>query len=117
WADAIEQSALRWRPLIVGVFADQPLNHVNEIAETAGLDLVQLSGGEDWEYARRVVRPVIKAAHVDDTVTADDVRESLEPGRAAVLMLDTKAPGARGGTGIAFDWSVAAEVSESHPLM
>ncbi|HET7738775.1 MAG TPA: phosphoribosylanthranilate isomerase [Tepidiformaceae bacterium] len=117
WADAIEQAALRWRPLIVGVFADQPLSEVNQIAEAAGLDLVQLSGGEDWEFARRVVRPVIKAVHVDGSVSADDVREGIETGRAAVLMLDTKMDGARGGTGVAFDWSVAAEVGRTQPLM
>lgn len=117
WADAVEQAALRWRPLIVGVFADQPLAEVNDIAEAAGLDLVQLSGGEDWDFARRVERPVIKALHIDETVSAGDVRDRAEPGRAAVLMLDTGVSGARGGTGVAFDWSVAAEVSASQPLM
>ena len=50
WADAIEQSATRWRPLIVGVFADMPADEVNDIANTAGLDLVQLSGGETQGY-------------------------------------------------------------------
>ncbi|MEO6398565.1 MAG: hypothetical protein ABIP13_08870, partial [Tepidiformaceae bacterium] len=42
WADEIEQSAARWRPLIVGVFADMEADDVNNIADAAGLDLVQL---------------------------------------------------------------------------
>lgn len=117
WADAVEQATMRWRPLIVGVFADQPLSEVNEIAEAAGLDLVQLSGGEDWDFARRVNRPVMKAVHVDEATTADDIHEGIESGRAAVLMLDTKVGTARGGTGVAFDWSVAAELSRSQPVM
>ncbi len=64
WADAIEQSAARWRPLIVGVFADMDADEVNDIADAAGLDLVQLSGGETQGYIERMTRPVLRAVHV-----------------------------------------------------
>ncbi|MGH2633921.1 MAG: hypothetical protein ACRDG3_10970, partial [Tepidiformaceae bacterium] len=64
WADAIEQSAARWRPLIVGVFANQTADEVNDIADAAGLDLVQLSGGETQGFIEHIERPVVRAVHV-----------------------------------------------------
>jgi phosphoribosylanthranilate isomerase len=117
WADAIEQAIFLWRPLIVGVFADQPLHEVNDIAAAAGLDLVQLSGGESADFARDVQRPVVRAIHIGDGMLADQAIERAVPGRAAAIMLDTKVDGARGGTGQAFDWPLAAEVAASIPFM
>jgi phosphoribosylanthranilate isomerase len=117
WADAIEQSAARWRPLIVGVFADMDADEVNDIARTAGLDLVQLSGGETQGYIERIQRPVIRAVHVSETDTAFDVADAISAGSAAGLLLDTASPAARGGTGLAFDWEVAAEVARRTPFL
>ncbi|MCZ2108496.1 MAG: phosphoribosylanthranilate isomerase [Dehalococcoidia bacterium] len=115
WADAIEMAVARWRPLIVGVFADQPVRDVNEIAEAAGLDLVQLSGGEDDEFVRRVERPVIRVVHVAAQMTAFDINDAAPSGYSAALMLDTASAGARGGTGESFDWELAGEVGERTP--
>jgi phosphoribosylanthranilate isomerase len=117
WADAIEQSATRWRPLIVGVFADMPVEEVNDIANTAGLDLVQLSGGETQGYIERIDKPVIRAIHVAETDTAFDVFDAITAGAAAGLLLDTASASARGGTGQSFDWDVAAQVARRTPFL
>ncbi|MEX2081512.1 MAG: phosphoribosylanthranilate isomerase, partial [Dehalococcoidia bacterium] len=116
WADAVEDASFRCRPLIVGVFADMGLEEVNDIADAAHLDLVQLSGAESWDFAAKVERPVIKALHVGGEA-AEELFERIEPGRAASLMLDTKSETLRGGTGEAFDWTVAAEVARTYPVM
>ncbi len=116
WADAIEDSLFRARPLIVGVFAGMELAEVNDIAEAAKLDLVQVSGGESWEFAAGAERPALKVVHVGDE-TADDILERIEPGRAAVLMLDKKSGAAKGGTGETFDWAVAAEIARTYPVV
>ena len=117
WNEAIDDALARWRPLIVGVFADQEVADANEIAEAAGLELIQLSGGEDEDFVRRVHPPVLQAVHVHPQTTADDVLEAATPGVAAGIMLDTGAADARGGTGATFDWEVAAEVGRRLPLM
>ncbi|MEO6398803.1 MAG: phosphoribosylanthranilate isomerase, partial [Tepidiformaceae bacterium] len=117
WADEIEQSAARWRPLIVGVFADMEADDVNNIADAAGLDLVQLSGGEPVEFAARIHLPVIRAIHVAPGTTEFDVWDAATPGASAGIMLDTASPAARGGTGEAFDWEVAQEVARRTPFL
>ena len=117
WADAIDQAAARWRPLIVGVFADMSAEDVNSISEAAGLDIVQLSGGEGAEFAAEIRRPVVRALHVGPGTTLADLQDGSAPGSCAGLLLDTASAGARGGTGETFDWGVAAEFAERTPFM
>jgi phosphoribosylanthranilate isomerase len=105
------------RPLVVGVFADQPPTLVNAIADAAVLDAVQLSGNERWEQALEIRRPVIKAIHIRAGVPAERVLEEVEVGTAAVCMLDTEVPGAYGGTGVTFDWEIAKAVAAQTPCM
>src|SRR5690606_31236339 len=35
WSETLEQALFRWRPLIVGVFADMSASEVNDIADAA----------------------------------------------------------------------------------
>ena len=117
WADALEMSVARFRPLIVGVFAGMSADEVNNIADAAGLDLVQLSGGEDDDFVRRIERPVIRAVHVKEEMTAEDVEDRSKPGTSAGVLLDKHSKAALGGTGESFDWSVAAELARSRPFL
>lgn len=117
WADALEQSAARWRPLLVGVFAKMTPAEVNDLADAAGIDLVQLSGGEDDEFVRRIDLPVLRAVHVHEGMSAFDVADRCVPGVSAGLLLDTGSSAGLGGTGESFDWSIAAEVAEQRPFL
>jgi phosphoribosylanthranilate isomerase len=117
WNEALEEVLHYRRPLLVGVFADQEAEHVVAIAEAAGLDLVQLSGGENDDYVRRMRLPVLRAVHVGADTKADDVFEKAPPGIGQAILLDTASDVAKGGTGQAFDWAIAAECGEVAPLM
>lgn len=105
------------RPLTVGVFADQPVDEVNELAEQAGVDLVQLAGDESWEQCLLVTRQVIQVVHVSPIDSPSDPMAFVQPGFALALMLDAAHGPYRGGTGHTFDWEVARRVAERVPLM
>jgi phosphoribosylanthranilate isomerase len=117
WNEAIDDALFRCRPLLVGVFAGQEWREVNDIAEAAGLDLVQLSGGESDDFARRIERPVVKVIHVGETTTAEDILAAAVPGVPAAVLLDTGSGAQAGGTGETFDWAVASEVAERLPVL
>ncbi|EGD74391.1 trifunctional protein with glutamine amidotransferase [Salpingoeca rosetta] len=114
-----------YRPLVVGVFANQDAAAVADIARAVPLDVIQLSGTEGIDAARAFdsTSIVIKATHIAPTTTAADVAQhvrAVEPGvQPDAILLDTKSKGALGGTGIAFDHALAASLVREHglPLM
>ncbi len=108
-------------PRMVGLFADQPLEEVNETIAHCGLDTVQLCGKESVEYAAGVDCEVIKVVHVpasyrpppasytDVPQLAGRVREYAESG--CLVTLDRLVEGIQGGTGQSFNLEVAASLS------
>lgn len=117
WSESLEQALFRWRPLIVGVFADMTVSEVNDIADAAQLDLVQLSSGENADFVRQIQRPVISVFHVGEQATAEDVFDAAQGLPAAAMMLDTGKAGVRGGSGEAFDWEIAADTARRLPFL
>lgn len=110
-AGALDRLLARKRPLVVGVFADQPVHEVNDIAEEVGLDLVQLSGNEPWTDCMLLSRQAVKAMAPVAGALADDVLAQIEPGAAIAVMLD-----ASRGTGTPIDPALAATVASSVPI-
>lgn len=94
---------------VVGVFQDQPLGAVREVAETCRLDWVQLHGSEDATYIRTLGRKVIKALGL--ARRGDLEQLAAFPGLGAFL-LDAAVGGAAGGTGKTFDWDWAVKAKE-----
>ena len=63
-------------PQVVGLFADQPLDEVNDAIRACRLDRVQLCGGESIDFCRNTEAKVIQVLHVagdqsEETVIAD----------------------------------------------
>jgi phosphoribosylanthranilate isomerase len=110
-AEALDRLLARKRPLVVGVFADQRIDEVNEIAEEVGLDLVQFSGSEPWSDCLLATRQAIKVVRQRAGTTGDDVMSSIEPDAALAVMLDDSH-----GSGTMGDWGVAASVAARMPV-
>ncbi|KAJ2856948.1 anthranilate synthase / indole-3-glycerol phosphate synthase [Coemansia asiatica] len=102
------------RPLLAGVFQNQPLEHILEVARSVPLDMVQLHGTESVEMARLIPVPVIKVFHVDDTFSLDGESDLLRTFHHSVILLDTKVAGTsqQGGKGVSFDWTIARKLSD-----
>ena len=93
---------------LVGVFVDQPVDHVIQIAEHVPLDAVQLHGSELVTDFDRVRQPLIKAVPVTDKLEPSEV-DALPDG--VTVLLDAHDPIRRGGTGRTIDWKVAASIA------
>jgi phosphoribosylanthranilate isomerase len=90
---------LSLRPTIVGVFIDQDAVEVRQIAEFAGLDLLQLHGSESPGF--EAGRPVMKVLKVKEGQVPD------AEGWPDPVMLDSWSSDQRGGTGQVWDWELA----------
>ena len=98
--------------LAIGVFVDQPVDEVNEIAERVDLNAVQLHGAEDLKYAQSMKRDVIKALAVGGVPPV----LSKWPSNITVL-LDVHDPIRKGGTGKVIDWVAASEMAEERNVI
>ena len=106
----------------VGVFVDTPASEVNRIADFCGLDWVQLSGNESWEYCLQIARPIIKAIRISQQLREEINAEltvglkTLSPQRF-ITLLDSQVEGKYGGTGITFSWRLAQQVAKEFSVI
>lgn len=102
------RAGLRADIRVVGVFVDAPPGEPEALLQRGIIDIVQLHGRETEEDIRalkeRTGAPVIKAVRMETPGDAARWRDSA----ADWLLLDNGA----GGTGRAFDWTLAAGVSK-----
>ena len=111
-AKAIVAAVKGSRTLSVGVFVNMPSAEINRIAKYCNFDRIQLSGDESWEYVRELHRPAIKAVKVSKEHTGDRLLNELSGGYKKadyyfLPLLDCAVNGSYGGSGKAFDWSIA----------
>ena len=95
----------------VGVFADKHPEQMAEISRKGIVDMVQLHGGEDEAYIRRLkalmAQPVIRAFCIRTAKDAD----KAEKCPADYILLDSGA-----GSGTTFDWKLVQNVERPYFL-
>ena len=107
---------------VVGIFVNAPQSMVNKVADFCGLDWIQLSGDESWEYCRDVTKPIIKAIPVEQQ-SPEEIYAKLSTGgkllstQRFITLLDSQANGKYGGTGLTFDWEIAQQVARRFPVI
>jgi phosphoribosylanthranilate isomerase len=110
-------AALRRTVNLAGVFVNATLAEIDDMAQLAGLSLVQLHGDEGpafcTEVARRTGAKVIKAARV---------RSRAELQAAAAFhtdfhLLDAHVEGVPGGTGETIDWDLVRDARLDAPII
>ena len=94
----------------VGVFVNESIDSIREIARTTGIDAVQLHGEETPHLCEALSSDgfnVIKAFRIKDQF-------SLAPLRGfstSAFLLDSFVPGQLGGTGAKFNWDLAIQAA------
>ncbi len=114
--DAAEEIAIKMPPFIklVGVFVNQSKDEIDEIANKAKIDLIQLHGQESPEFCLTLDHQVIKAINIADIVDIQEMSKYM--GMVSAILLDTKIDGKEGGTGICFDWGIALQAKEEFDI-
>ncbi len=89
----------------VGVFVDEDVQKVNNLADECHLDYVQLHGSEDTDYCAQLTVPYIKVIRIKNEKSLSDLK-LFTP---SFFLLDTFDKDKAGGTGKTFDWNLAAK--------
>lgn len=89
----------------VGVFADEPIQEIERIADHCSLNIVQLHGNESHEICNSLRCRVIKSFRIRDW----DSLEPIAKYRVSAYLLDTYTEDKLGGTGQVFNWDIARE--------
>jgi phosphoribosylanthranilate isomerase len=98
----------------VGVFRDEPVEFVLDTMKKCRLDIAQLHGAENAEFAKRI--GLDRCWKVFTLESDDDCARAIDFPSATVLV-DSLVAGQSGGTGVTCDWSLAARVAASRPTV
>ena len=103
------RQALDKRIQAVGVFVDEPIEHVVELCDRGVINVVQLHGEESEDYIRELRKKtdttVIKAVKVQ---RAEQISKQMSH-EADYMLFDTYKKGAPGGTGERFSLKILEE--------
>jgi phosphoribosylanthranilate isomerase len=92
---------------VVALFVDEPADSVQRILNGVAIDMLQFHGSESAQFCDQFARPWIKALRVKPGVDLDAACQEYRQGRG--ILLDSWQEGVPGGTGTAFDWSLAMQ--------
>lgn len=114
-ADAIPEGIVR-----VGVFVDQPIYLIADIALRCRLNIIQFHGSESVDVirqARQLLGKEVKLMKAISVSSADDIKKAADYAEAAdFLLFDTKCKTV-GGSGTQFDWSVLSQYQGTTPFL
>ena len=106
---------------VVGLFVNEPLEHVLRVHDEAVLDVIQLSGDESGAYLDALTSrgiPFLATVRADSEhrdATRRRCQELAERDPFAIHF-DTHVPGLWGGSGVVGDWDLAGELSRRYRL-
>ena len=98
----------------VGVFVNHDVAEVKETVDFCGLDLVQLHGDESPAYCGQFPRSQVIKAFAPRT---EDDLEKMKAYPVNAVLVDAHDPVHYGGTGEQAEWTLAARVKATHPLI
>jgi len=98
--------------IAVGVFVNESVEGIRDVAARAGIGAVQLHGDETPDYAAALTWPVWRAVTWEG---ADEVSAAWPAD--TTWLLDAADPVRRGGTGVTVNWPRAAAVARTRRVV
>ena len=99
----------------VGVFVNQSIEEICEAKSIAEFDVIQLHGDESPSFVndlrRKTETTIIKVFRVSDEFDFQVVSHC----NVDAILLDSFSADEYGGTGYAFDWTIAAKIAKEFP--
>ncbi|MBX7147856.1 phosphoribosylanthranilate isomerase [bacterium] len=92
----------------VGVFVNEQVEKVIDLAVALELDFVQFHGDETADYCNAVGRPWLKAFRLKEEKDLEEISKYESPW----LLVDSYVEKAFGGTGIVSNWDLAREAKK-----
>ncbi|MFC6440387.1 bifunctional indole-3-glycerol-phosphate synthase TrpC/phosphoribosylanthranilate isomerase TrpF [Bowmanella sp. JS7-9] len=100
----------------VGVFVDQPIAMVCELAQKLDLAAVQLHGNEDSAYIATLRAELAQDCQIWKAYGVSDALPALQSGPIDRHLLDSRIGNQSGGTGQRFDWTLFAGLESKTSL-
>ena len=98
----------------VGVFVNEELAVIEKILKKVPLHVLQLHGNESpdvvTQFKNQFHLPIWKVVHIENEESLNKIADYV--GIADVILLDRFHPLLPGGTGEAFDWTIAVKAKE-----
>ena len=98
--------------LAVGVFVNEPIDGIRNVAAQVRLSAVQLHGDEPPAYADALAWPILRSVTL---ASAYQACAAWAPD--TTLLVDAADPERRGGTGVTVDWLAAAELARRRQIV
>jgi len=93
---------------VFGLFVNEHVDTIRELAREVGFDVAQLHGDELPGIANELKGlRLVKAVRVKDLDSLHEIERYWSTGWFEAMLLDAYSEKARGGTGKTFDWAVA----------
>lgn len=99
---------------VVGVFVNEEVDIVNEIASLCRIDIIQLHGNEDMNYCKKINTSVWKSISVKNKQSLEEVAVFKD---IDGILLDTYYKGETGGTGKIFNWNYVENISINNKIV
>ena len=100
----------------VGVFVNEDIRTVAQLADQGITDLIQLHGEEDASYIRDLRNLTDKAIIKAVRVTCPEDILKVQEVSAEYLLLDSYHAGEYGGSGVTFNWEMIPELTKPYFL-
>lgn len=123
--DGFKNGRIKKLPSLAGVFVNEDINKVLEIAEELGLGYIQLSGDETIAYLKEIKKhnkniKLIKLIRIkDDVSSVESIFNRMQDFKryADFFLLDTFKENIYGGTGESFNWKIVKNWGHEFPVI